>query len=354
VRIALDAMGTDRHPSVEVEGAVQALRELPPDFDIVLVGERKRIEDELRHWSDLPSARIEVVHAPQTIHPGEGAATSVRRKPESSIVVGLSLQKEGKADAFVSAGSTGAVMAASLFLLGTLPGVDRPAIATILPTAVQPCLLIDSGANVDCKPVHLMQFARLGAIYVEDVWRRPTPRVGLLNIGEEPEKGNEAAAEAHQMLRESDLHFVGNIEGRDIIEGVCDVLVTDGFTGNVLLKFYESVTGFIRHLLGTELTEVGVKLDLEGLFQIFDYTEYGGAPLLGLNGVSIICHGGSPPRAIKNAVRVARQAVEAKMLGHIEREVVAHEADGIHGIRERPAALGESVWPRGKARSEGA
>jgi glycerol-3-phosphate acyltransferase PlsX len=353
VRIALDAMGTDRHPSVEVEGAVQALRELPPDFDIVLVGERKRIEDELRRWPDVPAGRIEVVHAPQTIHPGEGAATAVRRKPDSSIVVGLGLQKEGRADAFVSGGSTGAVMAASLFLLGTLPGVDRPAVATILPTAVLPCLLIDSGANVDCKPTHLVQFARLGAIYVEDVWRRPTPRVGLLNIGEEPEKGNEAAAGAHQLLRDSGLHFVGNIEGRDIIEGVCDVLVTDGFTGNVLLKFYESVMGFIQGLLSSELSSAGVDLDLEGLFQVFDYTEYGGAPLLGLNGVSIICHGGSPPRAIKNAVRVARQAVEAKMLGHIEREVVAHDDNILPGPQLRGNVV-EPVWPRGKARSEGA
>lgn len=326
MRIALDAMGTDRHPTVEVEGAVQALRDLPEDFEILLIGDRERLAAELEHWPDAPRARIDVIHAPEVIRPGEGAATAVRRKPKSSIVVGLKMQREGGADAFVSAGSTGAVMAASLFLLGSLRGIDRPAIATILPTASLPCLLIDSGANVDCKPSNLLQFARLGGIYVEDVWRRARPRVGLLNIGEEPEKGNELSVETHRLLRESDLNFVGNIEGRDIIRGVCDVLVTDGFAGNVLLKFYEAVTGFMHGLLGAELTKAHISLDLDALFRPFDYTEYGGAPLLGVNGVSIICHGGSPPRAIRNALRVARQAVETKLVGHIERDAQAHGA----------------------------
>jgi glycerol-3-phosphate acyltransferase PlsX len=349
VRIALDAMGTDRHPAVEVEGAVHALRELPPDFEIVLVGDRARIAEELRRWPDLPAERVEILHAPDTIKPGEAAVSAVRRKPKSSIVVGLSLQRERRADGFVSAGSTGAVMAASLFLLRPLPGVDRPAIATILPTSVQPCLLIDAGANVDCKPAHLLQFARLGAIYVEDVWRRPTPRVGLLNIGEEPEKGNEVSAEAHRLLRSSEMNFVGNVEGRDIIKGSCDVLVTDGFAGNVLLKFYESVMGFMHGLLSAELERTGAQLDLDELFRVFDYTEYGGAPLLGVNGITIICHGGSPPRAIKNAVRVARQAIETKMLGHIER-MMAERGSAV----EPDAAVGAGEpWSAGAARSEG-
>jgi glycerol-3-phosphate acyltransferase PlsX len=164
---------------------------------------------------------------------------------------------------------------------------------------------------------------------VEDVWQRPRPRIGLLNIGEEKGKGNEVAVEAHRLLRGSDLNFVGNVEGRDIIRGVCDVLVTDGFTGNVLLKFYESVTGFMHGLLGAELARAGSPIDLDALFRPFDYTEYGGAPLLGVNGVSIICHGGSPARAIRNAIRVARQAVAAKVVVHIEREVGAHEGEGV-------------------------
>jgi glycerol-3-phosphate acyltransferase PlsX len=209
-------------------------------------------------------------------------------------------------------------MAASLIHLRPLPGVDRPAIGTILPTAVAPLLLVDAGANVDCKPHNLLQFARLGAIYVEDVWQRPRPRVGLLNIGEEPEKGDELTVEAHRLLAESDLHFVGNIEGRDVIRGTCDVLVADGFVGNVLLKFYESVTGFVHGLLRGELADEHVTLDLDKLFRVFDYTEYGGAPLLGVNGLTIICHGGSPPRAIRNAIRVAIQAMDARMLGHMK------------------------------------
>ena len=319
MRIALDAMGTDRHPATEVQGAVEALRELPGDFEIVLVGDRDRIEAELAALPSVPRDRIEIVHAADRIDPGEPAATAMRRKPDASIVVGLRLHKEKKVDAFVSAGSTGAVMAASLFLLRPLPGVDRPAIATVLPTASEPILLVDAGANVDCKPQHLIQFARLGSIYVEDVWRRASPRVGLLNIGEEPEKGDELTVETHGLLRDSDLNFIGNLEGRDVIKATCDVLVADGFVGNVLLKFYESIMGFMHTMMKEALDEKRIELDLVEVFRSFDYTEYGGAPLLGVNGVSIICHGGSPPRAIRNAIRVAVQAVESDLVGHMQR-----------------------------------
>ena len=316
-------MGTDRHPAVEVEAAVQALAELPGDFELLLVGDEARVEAELaRH--DLDRSRVRVVHAPDRIEPGEPAASAARRKPTSSIVVGLKLQKQGEADAFISAGSTGAVMAASVFLFRPIPGVDRPAVGTILPTTTEPLLLIDAGANVDCKPQQLLQFARLGAIYVEDVWQRPRPRVGLLNIGEEPEKGNELTVETHRLLRSSDLNFVGNVEGRDVIRGTCDVLVSDGFAGNVLLKFYESIMGFMHGMLTTELAEnPDASLDIDRLFRGFDYTDYGGAPLLGVNGVTIICHGGSPPRAICNAVRVAIQSVEMGVVAHIARAVAA-------------------------------
>jgi glycerol-3-phosphate acyltransferase PlsX len=335
VRIALDAMGTDEHPATEVEGALAALRELPGEFTVVLVGNRPQIEAELARWGGYPAGRLEIQHAPDLIAPSESAAAAVRRKPHSSIVVGLKLQREGKADAFVSAGSTGAVMAASLFLLRPLPGVDRPAVGTILPTAAQPLLLLDAGANVDCRPQHLLQFGRLGAVYVEDVWQRPRPRVGLLNIGEEPEKGDELTVEAHQLLADSGLNFVGNIEGRDVIRGTCDVLVADGFVGNVLLKFYESVTDLMQGLLRRALTEAGVRLDLDRLFHAFDYAEYGGAPLLGVNGVTIVCHGGSTPRAIRNAIQVAIQARETHMLGHIRRAVGGGPAAG--GVGPDPA-----------------
>jgi phosphate acyltransferase len=326
-------MGTDRHPAVEVAAAVQALRELPGDFELVLVGDTARIEAELARY-EVPAGRLGIVHAEDRIEPGEPAVTAVRRKRMSSINVGLRLQQEGKADAFVSAGSTGAVMAASLLHFRTVPGVDRPAVAAILPTTAAPMLLIDAGANVDCKPQHLVQFARLGAIYVEDVWQRPTPRVGLLNIGEEPTKGDEVHVEAHRLLAATDLNFVGNIEGRDVVRGPCDVLVADGFVANVLLKFYESIMAFIHGMLTTELAQnPAASLDIERLFAGFDYTDYGGAPLLGVNGVTIICHGGSPPRAVCNAIRVALQSVEANVVGHIERAIAeagarAAERDG--------------------------
>src|SRR5690606_31093064 len=222
-------MGTDRHPDIEVAGALQALRELPADFELLLVGDEPRIARALAEAGPAPAGRLHIVHAEETVAPGEPPASAVRRKRRSSIAVGLGLQKDDKADAFVSAGSTGAVMAASLFLLGPVPGVDRPDIATPLPTSTDPNLLIDGGANLDTKPQHLLQFARLASIYVEDVWQRATPRIGLLNIGEEPEKGDERAVETYGLLAASDLNFVGNVEGRDVIRGACDVLVADGF-----------------------------------------------------------------------------------------------------------------------------
>jgi len=322
-------MGTDRYPAVEVEGAISALRELPDEVVVVLVGARKEIEAELARFEDVPRDRIEVVDAPVRIDPGEGPAAAVRRKPGSSIVVGLGLQREGRADAFVSAGSTGAVMAASLFILRPLHGVDRPPVATLLPTGEEPVVLVDSGANVDSKPHHLLQWARLGAVYARNVLGRPDPRIGLLNIGEEPEKGDERAVEAYRLLGASGLNFVGNVEGRDIIHGPCDVLVADGFVGNVLLKFYESVAGFILGLVRRGMAAKEAEREMENLLKVLDYTEYGGAPLLGVNGVSIICHGGSPPRAIANAIRVAVQAVRTGMVGDMMRVLAA--AAGEHG-----------------------
>lgn len=329
MRVAVDAMGTDRYPAVEVEGAISALRELPDEVVVVLVGARKEIEAELARFEDVPRDRIEVVDAPVRIDPGEGPAAAVRRKPGSSIVVGLGLQREGRADAFVSAGSTGAVMAASLFILRPLHGVDRPPVATLLPTGEEPVVLVDSGANVDSKPHHLLQWARLGAVYARNVLGRPDPRIGLLNIGEEPEKGDERAVEAYRLLGASGLNFVGNVEGRDIIHGPCDVLVADGFVGNVLLKFYESVAGFILGLVRRGMAAKEAEREMENLLKVLDYTEYGGAPLLGVNGVSIICHGGSPPRAIANAIRVAVQAVRTGMVGDMMRVLAA--AAGEHG-----------------------
>lgn len=326
MRIALDVMGTDHAPASETEGAVEALRDRP-DLTLLLVGDEALVGPALDRFEDVPRDRIEVVHAPERIEPGESPALAVRRRRDSSIVRGIRLQKEGEADAFVSAGSTGAVMAASLILLRPLPGVARPAIGTLLPTAGRPTLMLDSGANVDCKPQHLLEFARLGTIYAQDLMGVERPRVALLNIGEEPEKGDELVVEAHRMLASSGLHFVGNVEGRDIIRGACDVLVCDGFVGNVLLKFYESVAEFIIGLLSREVDRIGSTLDLQELFRVLDYSEYGGAPLLGVNGVSIICHGNSPPKAIRNAIEVAAQAVASRMVEHIAGELAEGAAE---------------------------
>jgi len=311
-------MGTDTAPAAEVAGAIEALQHAASDdVEIILVGDEALIRAELERHDDVP-AGIRVHHAPDRVTAEDAPASVLRRKPDSSIVVGLRLHKEGDADAFVSAGSTGAVMASSLFTLRPLPGVDRPPVGTLLPTAGAPCLLLDAGANIGCKPGHLVQFAHLGSTYMKDAMGRENPRVGLLNIGEEPGKGDELTIETYGLLENDDgLNFIGNIEGRDIVRGECDVIVCDGFVGNILLKFYESVAGHILDLLKTELDSAAdSNLDLGHVFRVLDYAEYGGAPLLGLGGVSIICHGGSPPKAIHNALIVAGRAVRSGLVQH--------------------------------------
>ena len=328
MRIALDCLGTDEAPASEIAGAILALGERVDDFTLVLVGDREAIAERLSRVGSRYRERLEVVHAPDRILPYDSPAQTVRSRPDSSIVAGIRLQKEGEVDAFVSAGSTGAIMAASLILLRRLPGVVRPAIGTLLPTSREPTLMLDAGANVDSKPHHLLQFAHLGTIYAQDLMSVEKPRVGLLNIGEEPVKGDELSLEAHALLRRSHLNFVGNIEGREIIRGACDVLVCDGFVGNVLLKFYESVAEFTIGLLTHEMKRDGTTMDLEEVFRVLDYAEYGGAPLLGVNGVSIVCHGHSSPRAIQKAISVASQAVRSDMVGHIDKEL-SHVEDGL-------------------------
>lgn len=326
VRIALDAMGTDRAPQSEVAGAIKALAELDADIEIVLVGDETVIRAEFEKYDRIPQ-RLKVLHAPDRVVASDPPASVIRRKPKSSIVMGLRLHQSGEVDAFVSAGSTGAVMATSLFTLRTLPGVDRPAVGTILPTSQDVCLLLDAGANVDCKPRHLVQFAQLGSVYAHDTMGRESPRVALLNIGMEPGKGDELTAETYRLLeRQDSINFVGNVEGRHIIEGVCDVVVCDGFVGNVLLKFYESVSAFIIGLLKEQVGRLGDGvLDLENVFRVLDYAEYGGAPLLGVGGVSIICHGESTPKAIRNALAVAGRAVRSDMVKHAAEDISAAE-----------------------------
>lgn len=326
IRVALDAMGSDSAPQVEVDGAALALRDLPPGFLIQLVGSPERVEAELARHPDLDRSRIEVRAATDVVTMEDKPLQAIRRKPNSSMVIGLSLQKAGESDAFVSAGNTGAMLAGSTVLLGLHDGVERATVATLFPTATEPALVLDGGANVDCSARELVGFARLGTVYVRDILAKPRPTVGLLNIGEEDEKGNAIVKEAHRLLKaDPSLNYIGNIEGRDILAGhskygQVDVVVTDGFVGNIVLKFYESVARLILKLVRREAPEVLERQDVRKVFRILDYSQYGGAPLLGVKGVCIICHGSSTPNAVKNAIRVAVQAVETGLSSHIRSE----------------------------------
>ena len=318
-------MGTDDAPASEVAGAIAAA-EADPGLHIVLVGDEAELAGSLS--GSRCRDRISVIHAPDRIVSSDAPASVVRRRPRSSISVGLGLQTAGEVDAFVSAGSTGAIMAASVLLLRPLRGVDRPALATLFPTDGGLTLVADVGANIECKPHQLIQFARLGAIYMQDLQGMKAPRVGLLNVGTEAEKGTEVLQAAYNLLAESDLNFVGNIEGRDILLHACDVLVCDGFTGNILLKFYESVAAFMVRKLAPGLKVDGLRDRVDDLLRDLDYAEHGGAPLLGVNGVSVICHGRSSPRAISAAIGVAVRAVRTGLVGHMARDL---RSSGVSG-----------------------
>jgi glycerol-3-phosphate acyltransferase PlsX len=321
MRIALDAMGGDNAPAVPVRGAVEALDHSEDDLEILLVGDPATIERELTELG-CPHERLQIIPASEVISMDDPPVESVRRKKDSSIVRGVRLQESGEADAFISAGSTGAILAASILILGSMPGTGRPALGAMLPTAAaHPTLMLDAGANVDCRPQQLEQFAHIGHIYVQDIEGRNCPQIGLLSIGSEAGKGDELTLEAYKLLEKSGLNFVGNVEGRQIMSGDCDVLVCDGFVGNVVLKFYESVASHVAHLVSRGVASAGVDVDLQNIWRVLDYAEYGGAPLLGVNGVTVICHGDSPARAIRNAVRVAAKSVESKMVEHLRGEL---------------------------------
>lgn len=332
IRVALDGMGGDHAPAAEVEGTALALAELPATFRVQLVGRPDALEAELAKHPEIDRSRLDIVPAPDVIGMDEKPLQAVRKKPNSSLVVGLALQKEGKSDAYVSAGNTGAVLAASTLMLGLHDGVKRASVATLFPTADGGVLVLDGGANVDCSPAELVGFARLGTVYMRDIVGRAEPTVGLLNVGEEDEKGNAAVREAHQLLRQTPgVRYVGNIEGRDILVGHAkfgqiDVVVCDGFVGNVVLKFYESVARLIVRLLKRDAPAVLERADIQTAFKALDYSEHGGAPLLGVRGISIICHGSSGPTAIRNAIRVAVQSVETNLSRHIGEEFTRREA----------------------------
>lgn len=322
IKIALDAMGSDNSPSADIEGAILAAREFA--YEIVLVGERDFIERELEKHRPLPQ-NISIHHASEVIGMHEQPVLSVRRKKDSSIVVLANLAKEKKVDAIVSAGNTGAVVCAATLKCRLLPGVERAGIGVIMPTLKGTVLMIDSGANIDAKPKYLLQYAIMGSAYLEFILNKKSPKVGLLNIGEEESKGTGFLKEAFGLLELSGLNFIGNVEGRDIFTGDCDVIVCDGLVGNVALKVSESTSHALIEMLRRELkisplAKIGAVLARRAFYSLskrMDYAEYGGAPLLGINGVCIICHGSSSAKAIKNAIRVAGEEVVKNVNRHI-------------------------------------
>lgn len=348
--IAVDAMGADRAPKPEVEGAILAARHY--DVRVLLVGQEDVVRAELEHHPAARQLPIEVVHASEVIGMHEKAAQAVRSKRDSSMRVGLRLVREGKAAGFITAGNTGAAMATAKMVMGALPGVDRPGLAAVFPTSSGTAsILLDVGANVDCKPQNLQQFAIMGEVYFRSIFRgkfpnADHPRVGLLSIGEEEGKGNELTREAFKLLKQTHLNFIGNVEGRDLYNGTADVIVCDGFVGNVALKISEGLVGTVRALLKESLQatitrQVGYLLArraFDDFKKRLDYSEYGGAPLLGLKGVAIVGHGSSNSNAIKNAIRVAAEFANAGLNQKIEAEIQAANEKLGNGVSDSEEA----------------
>lgn len=322
MRIAIDAMGGDFAPEMPIAGALEAISE--SDVEIVLVGDKQQITDCLKN-KRYPSQKITIYHASEVVQMDEVPSIAIRKKKDSSIRKTVELVKNKEAEACVSAGHSGVMMATSLLLLGKIPNVDRPAIITAMPSLTGHFVLIDVGANVDCKPKNLLQFAYMGDAYFRAIFNENSPRIALLSIGEEDTKGNEQTREAFKLLKNTKLNFIGNIEGKDIFSSLADVVVCDGFIGNIVLKVSEGLAETILKMLKREITNVKtgrigylmIKPAIKNFKKRTDYSEYGGAPLLGINGTSIVCHGRSTSMAIKNAIKVAieisRQQVHKKI-----------------------------------------
>ncbi len=320
-------MGGDHAPQAVVAGAVQAAKD--QGVGIILVGIEQAIHAELKKHHGSATLPIEVRNATEVVDMLDSPATVYRRKKDSSIRIANELVKQGEAVGVISAGHTGAAMATSLFVLGKLEGVERPAIATFMPTVKGTCIVLDVGANVDCKPVHLLHFAIMGEVYAKYLLKNPNPKVGLLSIGEEETKGNELTKEAFKLLTETSLNFIGNVEGRDVMSGKADVVVCDGFIGNVVLKLSEAVADTIAYMIRENIGENLIRKlgyfmmrpAFRALKRRVDYAEYGGAPLIGINGISIISHGRSSDRAIANAIRVASELARSEVNKHIHEDI---------------------------------
>ena len=330
MKIALDAIGGDFAPDVTIAGAIEAVTEYD-DIEIILVGDRQLLSESLKD-KRYPADKISIFHASEVIEMHESPSAALRKKKDSSIRKSIELVKNKEAEAAVSAGNSGVVMATSLFVLGKLPNVDRPAIATVMPSLTGFFVLIDAGANVDCKPENLLQFAHMGNAYYKTIFNVSSPRVAILSIGEEDTKGNELTREAFKFLKNADMNFIGNIEGKDIFSGHADVIVCDGFIGNIVLKVSEGLVETIMKMLKREIADVTtgklgylmIKPAIKNFKKRTEYSEYGGAPLLGINGISIISHGRSSARAVKNALRVAAEMSRRKV-----HEIIADKLNNI-------------------------
>lgn len=327
MKIVVDAMGGDYAPKNVILGTLEALKESNGRFEVILTGDKEVIQAELTAAGGYNGTALHIHHTSQVITMEDSAATAVKAKPDSSIVVGLGLCKQGIGDAFLSAGNTGAVLAASTYILGRIPGVLRPTISAFFPHTNGYTVILDVGANVDCKPEHIVQFAHMGSVFIQNMMQISHPKVGLLSIGEEDTKGNELTKEVNALLKQqSGLNFIGNVEGRDLLKGTADVIVCDGFVGNIVLKFAESLTHimadkFKKQFKELSLSETETQLIggiLKRVLKSFDYEEIGGVPLLGVNGVSIIGHGGSTPKAVKNMIFEAEEMVNLKINSKIQ------------------------------------
>jgi len=328
MKIAVDAMGGDFAPQQNVSGAISAARKIKGRFEIVLVGDKVRIQKELSHHFRTQDLALTIHHASEIVEMDDSPAVALKQKKQSSIAIAMQLHQHGEVDAVVSAGNTGAVLASALFQLRKIKGVNRPAIGSLLPNGRSATLLIDAGTNVDCKPHQLLEFGVMGSIFMSKLFGIVKPRVGLLNIGEERKKGNEQVQSTYNYLENSKLNFIGNIEGGAILRDMADVVVCDGFVGNIILKFAESFnkvySSNLRRRIGKRLQyNIGAYLlrpAFRRLKKTFDYAEYGGVPLLGVNGVVIICHGSSSPKAIRNAIFEAEKIIKEQVNDKIKRE----------------------------------
>jgi glycerol-3-phosphate acyltransferase PlsX len=329
IKIALDAMGGDNAPHDVVNGGIEAARVAKGRFEVVLVGEREKIEAEVARHFRTQELVLSIVHASQSVDMDESPSAALKQKKDSSIAVAMQLHRNKEVDAVVSAGNTGAVMASALFGLQRVEGIRRPAIGSILPAETGRTFLLDVGANVDSRPQDLLQFGMMGSICYSRLFNEPNPSVGLLSVGHESVKGNDATLRAHALFAQSQLNFKGNVEGGDILKGKVNVVVCDGFVGNIILKFAESLHGLfkanlrrlVRKYLFSQIGAILMKPTFDGIRKAFDYQEYGGAPLLGVQGVCIIAHGRSTPRAIKNAILAAYKMITEDVNKHIQEQV---------------------------------